>query len=1013
MKWSLLGRSFVLGVGLFAAAGAAAQTVINEGSNRNFGDVFDEDGDAPDWVELYNAGAVAVDLAGWKLTDSPLGMPVDGAWTFGPYALQPGEHLLVFCSGKNRQYQPLFQQVASISDYTPTVGWNEHTFAVPFVWDGVSDLVINTCSFSAAGYITNSVFEQTNTPYTSTTVAFVDGSEAACGAFTGETHGMRPRIQLNGIPVGNFTASNGSTWYPAPYGNWYSCARNQMLYKAAELIAAGVQPGPLTSMAWNVLSTDPVTYTYIDIAFKQVPAGLEGLTSAFLPVSGVPFHTDFSLDAEGELVRLLDPSGATASALTVAVPTTGAARGSLPDGSGGALLLAPPTPGSSNGGAEAFAGVSPAPVWTLPTGVYPTVTSTALQVPAGCTARFTTDGQEPDGGAPAYTGETLPVYASGVYRARTTCPGFLPSPIATASYLLNVDHATPVVSVAVDPDHLYGDVGIFSNWWQDWERFADVHFFTEQEGHPLLFSRPAAIQIDGGAGGSRSHPQHSFRLELATGALGGTPVESELLPQRPDRDRYSKLYFRNGSNQWLVLPYKDAASVELMTGATNGYGSSMRPASVYINGDYFGLYEMREKFDEEYFAEHDGATPGTQDILTVSYWYGGTLRANVGEVEDYWASWAAFTDLDPGAADFVEQADALYDLAYLSDYLIGQTWICNYDWPYNNIKAYRSDATGDRWRFATIDLELALAPNAWSDCNSDGIAHALAQGEGAPFTGVWQRALGNLGYRHDFINRYADVMNTAYRADRLLDVSQAQFDQWVLEMPREFARWGDPNNVGGWMDGFLANHAAYQTDLLCKSESVWSHVRNNFNLSPTFNLTLATDPPGAGSIRVNTIVPEPLPWDGRYFRNHAISLEVLPAPGFQFMFWEPNGVVTDLTSPTWTGEINGASATFTAVFATSDVASPATPTPAATGALALHPNPVSATAGLPLAVAAPGKRISHYRFYDILGNAVRESRIVPSAEHLRIDVAGLPAGLYLLETEFLDGDRAVGRVVVE
>ena len=137
----------------------------NGGSNRNFGDVFDEDGDAPDWVELYNAGAVAVDLAGWKLTDSPLGMPVDGAWTFGPYALQPGEHLLVFCSGKNRQYQPLFQQVASISDYTPTVGWNEHTFAVPFVWDGVSDLVINTCSFSAAGYFTNSVFEQTNTEF--------------------------------------------------------------------------------------------------------------------------------------------------------------------------------------------------------------------------------------------------------------------------------------------------------------------------------------------------------------------------------------------------------------------------------------------------------------------------------------------------------------------------------------------------------------------------------------------------------------------------------------------------------------------------------------------------------------------------------------------------------------------------------------------------------------------------------------------------------------------------------
>jgi len=475
MKWRLLSRACALWAGLFAAAGAAGQITLNEGSNRNFADVFDEDGDAPDWVELYNAGAVAVDLAGWKLTDQPLGASVDGAWTFGPYALQPGEHLLVFCSGKDRQYQPLFQQVASITEYTPVVGWNAHSFAAPFVWDGVSDLVINTCSYSAAGYITNSVFEQTNTPYTSTTVAFVDGNEAACDAFTGETHSMRPRIQLNGIPVGNFTASNGSTWYPAPYGNWYWCARNQMLYKAAELLAAGVPPGPIASLAFNVISTDPVTYTYIDIALKQVPVGSEGLTSTFLPVDGIPFHTDFSLDAEGELVRLLDPAGNTVSSLTVAVPTTGATRGGLPDGSGGALLLAPPTPGSSNGGAEAFAGVSPVPVWTLPTGVYPTVTSTGLQAQAGCTTRFTADGHEPDGDAPTYAGETIQVYTSGVYRARTTCPGLLPSPIASASYLLNVDHATPVVSIAVDPDHLYGGGGIFSNWWQDWERFADVH----------------------------------------------------------------------------------------------------------------------------------------------------------------------------------------------------------------------------------------------------------------------------------------------------------------------------------------------------------------------------------------------------------------------------------------------------------------------------------------------------------------------------------------------------------
>ena len=994
----------------FFALPAAGQIVLNEGSNRNFNTVLDEDGDAPDWVELYNAGTVPVDLNGWRLTDMEGEVLPGEGWAFGPYVLAPGAHVLVFCSGKNRQSEGAFTPVAHVTNYAPTTGWNEHAFDAPFVWDGVSDLVVNTCSYSDAGYITNAVLEQSTTPYTSSTVAYVDGNASACGAITGETHGMRPRIQLNGIPVGNFTASNGTTWYPAPYGNWYWCARNQMLYRAEELTAAGLTAGPLTSLGWNVTYTDAVTYTYVDIALKQVSGPESALTGTFLPLGGIPFHADFSIDTGGEVVRLLNPAGTQVASLAVASPTTGASRGGLPDGSGAALLLAPPTPGMPNGSAQAFASVSPEPVWSLPSGVYPSVTSTSLTGTPGCVTRFTTDGHEPEEGSPQYEGQVLPVVTSKSFRARTWCPGLLPSNIASASYLINVNHSTPVVAVAIDPDHLYGGSGIFDQWWLDDERFADVAYFAEDAGHSLVFTRPAVMQIDGGAGGSRSHPQHSFRLELATGALGGAPAEFPLLPVRPERDRYSKLYFRNGSNQWLTLPYKDAALVELMAFETNGYGSGMRPASVYLNGEYFGVYEMREKIDEEFFEEHDGATAGTMDILTVSYWYGGTLRANAGEAEDYWDSWAEYTALDPGAPGFIEAADAVYDLDYLSDYIIGETWVANVDWPYNNIKLYRSDATGDRWRFATIDLELSLAPNGWTDCNSNGVAHALAQGEGAPFTGAWQRALGNPTYRHAFINRYADVMNTAYRPDRLLEVAEDHFDAWVVEMPREYGRWADPNNVEGWMDGFIANHAAFTGDLLCKSESAWSHVRESFGLSPTFGLTLASDPPGAGLVRVNTIVPEPLPWDGRYYRNHAIELEAFALPGYQFMFWEPNPLIANLQAPVWQGEISAGAASFTAVFAPSstDVVSPESAAPPAV--LSASPNPTAADRGTVL--HAPARRIAAWSLYDAQGQLTRSGRPEVSAERLPLDLSGLAPGLYFVRVTYLDGGVGGVRVVV-
>ena len=59
----------------------------------------DEDGEYSDWLELHNPGATAVELAGWQLTDNKDRL---GKWTLPAFTLQPGEHLLIYCSGKNK-----------------------------------------------------------------------------------------------------------------------------------------------------------------------------------------------------------------------------------------------------------------------------------------------------------------------------------------------------------------------------------------------------------------------------------------------------------------------------------------------------------------------------------------------------------------------------------------------------------------------------------------------------------------------------------------------------------------------------------------------------------------------------------------------------------------------------------------------------------------------------------------------------------------------------------------------
>jgi hypothetical protein len=239
-----------------------AQIVINEGSNKNASTITDEDGELSDWIEIYNAGSDAIDLAGYTLTDD-VSQPT--MWTFPAYVLQPGQFLVVFCSSKNRYAAPPAITFNNTEAFTPQVGWNNHPAQQSFLWDGVSNLVINTCSYWSGGYTTNSVFNLTETDYTASVSSYADGGDFACYSQYGETSNLRPVLRINDVIVGDNNTQNCNTCYPAPYGNWYFGARMQSIYRASDLLAAGLTAGPIDSLAFDVAGTQENYYDYINI----------------------------------------------------------------------------------------------------------------------------------------------------------------------------------------------------------------------------------------------------------------------------------------------------------------------------------------------------------------------------------------------------------------------------------------------------------------------------------------------------------------------------------------------------------------------------------------------------------------------------------------------------------------------------------------------------------------------------------------------------------------------------
>jgi hypothetical protein len=890
-----------------------AQIVINEGSNKNYSIIADEDGEFKDWIELYNAGASAVDVYNYTLTDDPA---VPNKWVLPHLVIPAGGYSLIFCSGKNRYATSPFTMVLNTGSFSPAAGWNLHNFTTPFFWDGISNLVINVCSYSNTGYITNSIHRQTTTSYNSTLYSFQDGSDNACYDNAGSNATQRPNLRLNGLTIGNGVITNSPYNYPAPYGNWYWGARHQMMIRASELSAAGLSAGNINSLAFDIQSTDAVTYTYIEYSICSVSDN--AMTNEYYPLAGFKNHTNFSLSSGGETVYLYSPSSILLSSLNVNCGELyDVSTGRFPNGSATLKKFQPATPDASNNGSIGYDALSLAPVFTVNSSFHATPFNVTILDPNVPFAQiyYTTDGSEPTMGSTLYNGALIPVYQSTVLRARAYAAGYLPSVVTSATYFFNVDHITPIISVITNDENLYGANGMFDNYWEDWLKAAHVEYFDSTDAHNLLFSQRAGIIMDGGYGGSRSNPQRSFRVKWGDGVLGEGALNYPIIPDRPLRTKYSDFYLRNGSNQWLNFPYKDAVQVKMLASGTNNYYSAWRPVTVYINGQYFGLYELREKYNTEMFKTLENADPDSTEILSLSAFYGYVLRALEGSVQNFYDSHDAFDLISPTDTSFWTQADQHFDMTWYNDYIIAESWMGNTDWPGNNIKIYRSNVTNQRWRFCVIDQELALDPGGWTDCNFDHIDYMLNQSTDNPYINIWLTGMQNGRFKNYFINRFADQMNTVYLPSRLLQIENGFFNLTVTEMANEYQRWGDPWNIPTQINDFYNRHLTFQDELTCRSGQVRDHIQDNFGLPQQVDLTLDVYPAGAGKIHISTITPDTYPWNGVYFDGVPVKIEAIANPGYTFLHWGNNGLIADTMNIVYNDTLETSSTQFTAYFA--------------------------------------------------------------------------------------------------
>lgn len=656
-------------------------------------------------------------------------------------------------------------------------------------------------------------------------------------------------------------------------------------------------------------------------------------------------HTNFTLDGNGEKVFLTRPDGVLIDWLPATEIPRDLSWGRQPDGSTNFYFFVTPTPGTNNAtlGAQGFLKKAK---FAIEPGFYTNSITVAFQLtnhPPGTVVRYTTNGAEPTESSPLYTaplmlgpragipndisaiptaggwqppaGEVFKMHSLRIRAFRTNS---VPSEVNTASYCIDPRgrsrYSLPVISLTSDRANFFdANIGIYvcgnapgCNYAQSgdaWERPCNVEFF-ETNGLRVI-DQESGVRMHGNT--SFGFPIKSLRLHpLNQKGIG--PFEYKIFPDL-NVDKFSRLLLRPSAHDHYLTMMRDGLMQNLMR-ETGMDMQAYRPAILFLNGEYWGIHNLQEAFDENYFATHYPASVGKDAVDYIEGYAPGASPQN-GDATHFNNLIAFMTTNSLSVASNYAWVQTQMEVDSWIDYKASETFYCR--WDIGNHRLWRPHTATGRWRWLIFDQDVGYGGFWQQPLAAPWTFNMLAYNlepagpwtnyqpgndhNAPPLTFQLRALLTNPDFKRAFINRFADLMNSTLSAPRMTSIIARMAAEISPEMSEHCARWRAPadwptwtNNVA-WLHQFATNRAAFARQ----------HLTNQFALRGTVTVTLRVSDTNAGVIQFNTLKLSPhtnAPWSGTYFRDNAVTFSAQPFNGYRFKNW------SGLAGPTATNLTN-------------------------------------------------------------------------------------------------------------
>jgi parallel beta-helix repeat protein len=602
------------------------------------------------------------------------------------------------------------------------------------------------------------------------------------------------------------------------------------------------------------------------------------------------YHLNFKLSRGGEDLGISDPQGTLIDSLEFGIQIVDISYGRQPDGSSNWYYFGEPTPGSSNV-TPGTVNTEPAesPTFSIPGGIYSGNQTLSLSaVSPTAVIRYTTDGSRPTSTSNVYV-SNFTLNRTVVLRARVYDGDKLPGLMVTNSYIIDENPTLPVVSLTAFPETLWDtDIGIYTRQMKTREIPTTFEFYEPDGSGGFNFDM--GLRISGQ--GSYQYPQKPLTLSCKD-RFGVEEIPYQVFPN-VDVDKYADIYFRNsGTPDNRYTLFRDALQHSLVINQMDVDCQAYRPAMTFINGQYWGIYNLREKINANFLASHHNIDPNNIDYL--EYDFSPEPVVIEGDVDEYNALLDYLANNDLSIPENYEYVKSQIDIDEIINYIITEIYCDNVNWGNTNVRWWREKAEGAKWRWILVDFDWGFGiefPNFSSHYTQNTIGYYQTNlPEWSLF--LVNKLFDNDEFEFEFAQRFAGYLNTTFKTERVLQVFDSLKTQIDTEMSRHIDRWNDPEyqyelyarlpipNMNAWnadvavMREFAVNRTAHQ----------WQHLVDVFQVSGTSDLTVAIAEPGFGKVMINGIEFHKN-FTNTFFIDIPMRLTAVPKIGYRFVRWE-------------------------------------------------------------------------------------------------------------------------------